>query len=140
MPQVIVRSDEPGRKVVVAGGGPGGLEAARVSAARGHNVVLLEASSELGGQMVLAAKATWRHGLGGIASWYGEELERLGVEVRLNRFAEAQDVLDEAPDVVVVATGRAAQCGLRRGRRPGDDDMGSARRRRDARPGHSAVR
>ena len=105
LPQVVARSDEPGRKVVVAGGGPGGLEAARVSAARGHNVVLFEASSELGGQMVLAAKATWRRGLGGIASWYGEELERLGVDVRLNRFAEAQDVLDEAPDAVVVATG-----------------------------------
>ena len=87
LPQVIARSGEPGRKVVVAGGGPGGLEAARVSAARGHRVVLFEASSELGGQMVLAAKATWRRGLGGIASWYGEELERLGVEVRLNRFA-----------------------------------------------------
>ena len=55
--------------------------------------------------MVLAAKATWRQGLSGIAAWYGEELERVGVEVRLNHFAEAQDVLDEAPDVVVVATG-----------------------------------
>lgn len=105
IPQVIGRSDEPGRKVVVAGGGPGGLEAARVSAARGHRVVLFEASSELGGQMVLAAKATWRQGLSGIAAWYSEELERLGVDVRLNRFAEAEDVLGEAPDVVVVATG-----------------------------------
>ena len=105
VPQIIGQSDEPGKKVIVAGGGPGGLEAARVSAMRGHRVVLFEASSELGGQMVLAAKATWRRGLGGIATWYGSELERLGVEVRLNRFAEAQDVLDEAPDVVVVATG-----------------------------------
>ena len=102
---MIGRSDAPGKKVVVVGAGPGGLEAARVSAARGHHVVLFEASSELGGQMVLAAKATWRQGLSGIAAWYGAELDRLGVEVRLNRFAEAQDVLDEAPGVVVIATG-----------------------------------
>jgi hypothetical protein len=55
--------------------------------------------------VLLAARATWRRELVGIVRWLGEELARLGVDVRLNRFAEAQDVLDEAPDVVVIATG-----------------------------------
>jgi hypothetical protein len=53
----------------------------------------------------LAARATWRRELVGIVRCLGEELARLGVNVRLNRFAEAQDVLDEATDVVVIATG-----------------------------------
>jgi len=90
---------------VVVGGGPGGLEAARVAARRGHEVVLFEAAGQLGGQVLLAARATWRHELIGFVRWLGEELERLGVDVQLNRLAEVEDILTEAPDVVVLATG-----------------------------------
>ena len=93
------------KKVVVVGGGPAGLEAARVSARRGHQVILFEAASGLGGQLTLAAKATWRRELGGISTWLSAELERLGVEIRLNMLAEAEDVLSESPDMVVIATG-----------------------------------
>jgi N-methyl-L-proline demethylase len=93
------------RKVVVVGGGVGGMEAARVAASRGHEVVLLEATDRLGGQVVLAAKAPGREETVGIADWLRQELEILGVDVRLNSYAEADDVLAEAPDVVVVATG-----------------------------------
>ena len=95
----------PVQKVVVVGGGPAGLEAARVSAERGHDVVLLEATPALGGQLVLAAKATWRGDLIGIVTWLESETSRLGVNVRLNCLASAGDVLDLAPDVVVIATG-----------------------------------
>ena len=105
MPQSIAPSDGPVRKVVVIGGGPGGLEAARVSAARGHRVVLFEAAGELGGQVAIAARAGWRRDLIGIVRWLAEEAERLGAEIRLNHYAEAADVLAERPDVVVVATG-----------------------------------
>ena len=105
MPHVIEAGSGPRRKVVVVGAGPAGLEAARVSALRGHEVVVFEAASEPGGQIVLAAKATWRRDLLDIAGWLGAEIERLGVALHLNRYVEAEDVLAERPDIVVVATG-----------------------------------
>ena len=105
IPQIVTPGKGPGKRVVVVGGGPAGLEAARVAARRGHRVTLFEATSELGGQVVLAAKATWRRGLNGFTTWLGEELERLGVEIRLNQLAEQADVIGEQPDVVVIATG-----------------------------------
>ena len=105
LPQVVPPAEAPGRKVVVVGGGPGGLEAARVAAERGHEVVLFEAARSLGGQLRLAAKASWRRDIMGIAEWRAGELDRLGVRVHLECLAEAADVLAEAPDVVIIATG-----------------------------------
>ncbi|MCX8282046.1 FAD-dependent oxidoreductase [Phyllobacterium sp. 0TCS1.6C] len=105
LPQVIERSPQAGRRAVVVGGGPAGLEAARVLAERGHHVVLLEATDRLGGQLVLAAKTRLRRDLIGIVDWRIAELERLGVEIRLNVYAEAAEILAEEPDLVVVATG-----------------------------------
>ncbi|MCC7045792.1 MAG: NADH:flavin oxidoreductase [Alphaproteobacteria bacterium] len=105
LPQTIARADRPGRKVIIVGGGPAGLEAARVSGERGHKVVLFEAGDRLGGQILLAARASWRKDLVGIVDWRRSEMARLGVEVRLNRLVEAAEVLAERPDVVIVATG-----------------------------------
>ncbi len=105
LPQIVERAAAPGRKVVVVGGGPAGLEAARVSAERGHRVVLFEAGAKLGGQLLSAVRATWRRDLIAIVDWRAAELERLGVEVRLNRYAEAADVLAEQPSAVIIATG-----------------------------------
>ena len=105
LPQVIEKSDAPGQKVVVIGGGPAGLEAARVSAERGHQVVLFEAASRLGGQVILASKAGFRRDMFGIVEWRERELKRLGVEVRTDFYAEAADVEAENPDIVIVATG-----------------------------------
>jgi hypothetical protein len=93
------------RRVVVVGAGPAGLEAARVSASRGHEVVLLEAAPRVGGQILLAAKAGWRKDMIAIAAWLESEVLKLGVEVHLNRLAGVDDVLALAPDVVVIATG-----------------------------------
>ena len=105
LPHAIARTEGPARKVVVVGGGPAGLEAARVCAERGHRVVLFEAGDRPGGQLLLAARASWRRDLIGLVDWRVAELDRLGVDLRLNRYAEAPDVVAEAPDHVVVATG-----------------------------------
>ncbi|MEW9586880.1 FAD-dependent oxidoreductase [Paraburkholderia sp. DGU8] len=105
LPHRIERSSGPRKKVVIVGGGPAGLEAARVSAARGHRVVLFEAGPKLGGQILLASRTGWRRDLIGIVDWRAQELERLDVAIRLDAYAEEQDVLAEEPDIVVIATG-----------------------------------
>jgi NADPH-dependent 2,4-dienoyl-CoA reductase/sulfur reductase-like enzyme len=104
-PHTIDRAEGPVRKIVVVGGGPAGLEAARICAERGHAVVLFEAASALGGQLRLAEKASWRRDLASIVDWRAGELEALGVDVRLNVYAEPEDVTSQEPNVVIVATG-----------------------------------
>ena len=111
LPHVISRSEGERRRVVVVGAGPAGLEAARVSAERGHRVTLFEAFDEPGGQVLLAAKIKRRREILGISDWLYAEVRRLGVDVRLNCFAERDEVLAEAPEVVIIATGGVANPG-----------------------------
>jgi 2,4-dienoyl-CoA reductase-like NADH-dependent reductase (Old Yellow Enzyme family) len=108
-PHVVARSEAPGKKVVIVGAGPGGLEAARVSAARGHKVLVFEAAPKAGGQMRLAANLKRRAEMMSIVDWRLAECERLGVEFRFNHYAEADDVLAQKPDIVVIATGGLPQ-------------------------------
>lgn len=109
IPHIIVKTEGPKRKVVVVGAGAGGLEAARVAAERGHQVTILEASSQAGGQVRLATQNPRRKELIGIIDWRLAELARLGVEIRYDTWAEQNDVLALAPDVVVIATGGLPQ-------------------------------
>ncbi|MES0203786.1 NADH:flavin oxidoreductase [Mesorhizobium australicum] len=109
IPHIIVKTEGPKRKVVVVGAGAGGLEAARVAAERGHQVTILEASSQAGGQVRLATQNPRRKELIGIIDWRLAELARLGVEIRYDTWAEQNDVLTLAPDVVVIATGGLPQ-------------------------------
>ncbi|HEY3657606.1 MAG TPA: FAD-dependent oxidoreductase [Steroidobacteraceae bacterium] len=93
------------QRVLVVGGGPAGMEAARVAALRGHFVTLAEATGNLGGAILAAARAPTRHGLRDFTSWQESEVYRLGVDVRLATYIEDPDVAAENWDAVIVATG-----------------------------------
>src|SRR5579883_3212041 len=82
MPHVVARAAGAGKKIVVVGAGPGGLEAARVAAARGHRVVLFEATDKPGGQLLLAAELRRRKEILGIVDWRVAECQRDGGEMR----------------------------------------------------------
>ena len=106
----IARAEEP-KRVVVAGGGPAGMEAARAAALRGHAVTLLEREPELGGQLRLAARLPSRSEFGELTAWLERELARLGVTVETGAEATAESVARLDPEVVVVATGSVARSG-----------------------------
>ncbi|WP_430441804.1 NAD(P)-binding protein [Shinella sp.] len=104
MPHVIPKADVR-RKVVIVGAGPAGLEAARVCAERGHEVVVFEAASGPGGQIRLTAQSERRREMMSIIDWRMSQCEKHGVTFRFNSWAEADTILAEKPDVVIVATG-----------------------------------
>ena len=108
-------SAEP-KRVLVVGGGPAGMEAARVAAERGHRVTLVEASDHLGGQFALAAKQPRRQAIDELIGWFDKQLTKLQVEVRLNTTMDADTVRDGDWDEVIVATGsEPARDGYQRG-------------------------
>ncbi len=93
------------KNVLVVGGGPAGLEAARVSAERGHYVTLAEAADRLGGQFRLAGMQPRRGQIIELLDWYARQLTQLQVDVRLNTILEADEIKTMAADVTVLATG-----------------------------------
>ena len=93
------------KKVLVVGGGPAGMEAARVAAERGHQVTLCEALGDLGGQFRLAGLAPRRGQITELIGWYLRQFEQLGVEVRYFSPMDEQDILEFGADEVVLATG-----------------------------------
>ena len=93
------------KRVLVVGGGPAGLEAARGARLAGHDVVLHERSDHLGGNFVVGAIPPGKGELTSYITWLREELCRLGVQIELCSTATAEVVRGEAPDVVVYAAG-----------------------------------
>jgi len=93
------------RHVLVIGAGPGGLETARVAAARGHRVTLAEASHQVGGQFRLAGMQPRRGQILDLLDWYQTQLEGSRVVLRLNTPVEATEVEGFGADAVIVATG-----------------------------------
>ena len=109
VPHVIARSEGKRKKIAIVGAGPAGLEAARVSAERGHSVVLFEATPNAGGQIRMLTRLPRRKELIGIVDWRVSQCERLDVDIRYNSFAEARDVLELDADIIIVATGGLPQ-------------------------------
>ena len=93
------------KKVVVAGGGPGGMEAARIASLRGHKVTLYEKEEQLGGQVLIAAKAPFRENFSEIARYLSRQLSKAGIFLKLGIMATADMIRAEKPDAVIVATG-----------------------------------
>jgi len=100
----ITPTKEP-KKIAVIGGGPAGLEAAWVAAARGHQVTLWEKDGKLGGQMIPASIPPYKHELARALKYYIRMCYKYGVEIRLNSEADAANILAANPEIVILATG-----------------------------------
>ena len=98
------------RKVLVAGGGPGGMKAAAVAAERGHRVVLCEKNGGLGGQVLLAQTLPGRAEFGVIVDNLRREMELNAVDIRLNTPVDKALIEAERPDAIIIATGATPYC------------------------------
>ncbi len=93
------------KKVLIAGGGPAGLEAARVAKSRGHKVVLFEKNDSLGGWLNIASLIPHKEEFKDLIEFYKHEMKTLGVEVQLGSEVNVETIKKNVPDVVIVATG-----------------------------------
>ena len=100
-----LRPAETRKKVVVVGGGPAGMEAARVCRLRGHEVVLLEQATQLGGLLIPASMPEFKRDLWLLNNYFQHQMEKLRVEVVLGAKPSVDDVLALSPDAVFLATG-----------------------------------
>lgn len=103
--QSVITPAEKARNILVVGGGPAGMEAARVAALRGHRVTLYEEREELGGTLPIAAAPPFKDDIGGFTRYLAGQVRKLSVDVHLGRRVTPQLVDEMKPDVVILATG-----------------------------------
>lgn len=96
------------KRVLVVGGGPAGMEFARVGKLRGHDVLLLEREDTLGGQLIPAGAAPFKHHDRQLIAWFEQELNALGVAVQLHTAVVPEMILDYQPDCLAIAAGANA--------------------------------
>jgi len=100
-----IEKTESPKNIVVIGAGPGGLEAARTAALKGHKVTVYEKRNFIGGTLGMIATAPFKKRIRELIDWYGVQLEKLGVKVVLGTEMTADDPLLEAADRIIIATG-----------------------------------
>lgn len=103
----LTRAVQP-KKVLVVGGGAGGMEAARAAATRGHQVTLVERSDKLGGRLFDAGRHTFKQDIRALAAWYEQELKDLGVEVKLGCEMTPEAIQASGADAVILSVGADA--------------------------------
>lgn len=117
----LIRKASRARRILIVGGGPAGMEAARIAATAGHQVTLVEAMPSLGGLTNLYRTAPRMGTIGDIATWLEDEVYRLGVEVRLSTYMSAEDIMAEGADTVILAIGAEFEAPLRQTQFPAQD-------------------
>lgn len=93
------------KKVLIVGGGPAGMEAARVAALRGHEVTLFDKEEKPGGQLIPAALPPFKSCIIGLTDYFRRQLAKLGVKIKLGIEVDARLINKECPDEVILATG-----------------------------------
>jgi 2,4-dienoyl-CoA reductase-like NADH-dependent reductase (Old Yellow Enzyme family)/thioredoxin reductase len=103
--QYLITRAGQSKKVFVIGGGPGGMEAARVAARRGHRVRLFEKKGKLGGQLLYATLPPYKEEWNNLIRYLSTQLKKLDVDIRLNKECTKETIDKAKPDAVIVATG-----------------------------------
>jgi len=100
-----IKKSDISKKVVVVGAGPGGMETALIAAKRGHQVVLYEKENQLGGNMVPSSVPYFKKDIAKLLEYYQKKIKKSNIQVKLGKEADLNTLINDNPDVVVLATG-----------------------------------